>query len=276
MDVAIIDYTQKDMGLFSSSLQQTGFAVLEHHPIDSSLIDAIYDEWRLFFNSEEKQKYVYNIKTQDGFFPASISEKAKGATCKDLKEYFQYYPWGQYPQELSNKTNQLFNQLNQLAGTLLGWLDTQLPSQITNHLSMPLSKMITDSKQTMLRILHYPPLLGNEQPGAVRAAAHEDINLLTLLVGATNAGLQVKDNNGEWHNVESSTKSIVVNVGDMLDLATSHYYQSTTHRVINPVQSNTARLSMPFFLHAGPEVALTASKTAGQYLHERLIELGVI
>lgn len=261
---------------FSESLQQTGFAVLENHPVDTSLIDTIYKEWFSFFNREEKNDYLYHRETQDGFFPANIAEKAKGAALKDLKEFYQYYPWGQFPGSLSGNTKRLYQDLTHLASILLRWLEAELPKDIAQSLSMPLSNMIEGSEQTMLRILHYPPLTGHEPAGAVRAAAHEDINLITLLVGATGSGLQVKDNRGFWHDVPGSQDCIVVNVGDMLDLATNHFYRSTTHRVINPESSNESRLSMPLFLHPRPDVALSPTKTAGQYLHERLVELGVI
>lgn len=276
MDVLKVDFERQDaIKLFSSSLHQTGFAVLENHPIDSQLIDAIYQEWMAFFKCGEKFQYQFNVATQDGYFPASISEKAKGAEVKDLKEFFQYYPWGQFPDSLTDNTRKLYKQLNQFAVTLLCWLEEELPGSIASNLSMPLSAMIDQCEQTMLRILHYPPLSGTEPVGAVRAAAHEDINLITLLVGATSSGLQVKDNSGNWHEVPCSQESIVVNVGDMLDLATDHYYRSTTHRVINPDESNEARLSMPLFLHPNPHVQLTPGKTAGEYLHERLVELGL-
>ncbi|TAL58555.1 MAG: isopenicillin N synthase family oxygenase, partial [Legionella sp.] len=193
MNVLKVDFENDNaIGLFASSLHHTGFAVLENHPIDIGLIDDIYAEWMSFFHGEEKHKYLFNVDTQDGFFPASISEKAKGAEIKDLKEFFQYYPWGQFPDSLSNKTQKLYVQLTQLSTTLLGWLQEELPESIAAKLSMPLSSMIEGSDQTMLRILHYPPLSGDEPAGAVRAAAHEDINLITLLVGATSSGLQVK------------------------------------------------------------------------------------
>lgn len=276
MDVLKVDFEQPAASsLFASSLHHTGFAVLENHPIELQLIDAIYQEWMSFFKNEKKNNYHFNQETQDGFFPFSISETAKGASVKDLKEYYQYYPWGQYPDFLSDNTKKLYKQLNQLASTLLSWLETYLPVPISNKLFMPLSDMIYQSEQTMLRILHYPPLSGDEPIGAVRAAAHEDINLITLLVGATSSGLQVKDNFGHWHDVPCTKESLVVNIGDMLALATDYYYCSTTHRVINPVAHHGSRLSMPLFLHPNPHVQLSPEKTAGQYLHERLVELGV-
>jgi isopenicillin N synthase-like dioxygenase len=276
MNILKIDFEKPDaIKLFASSLHHTGFAVLENHPIDVQLIDAIYKEWLSFFNSKEKFNYQFNVATQDGFFPATISEKAKGAPLKDIKEFYQFYPWGQFPEFMSTNTSILYNQLNQLAITLLCWLEEELPQAIAQHLSMPLSGMIEQSELTMLRILHYPPLTGDEPAGAVRAAAHEDINLITLLVGATSSGLQVKDNQGNWHEVPCEKDNIVVNIGDMLDLATDHYYRSTTHRVVNPVENHVARLSMPLFLHPRPSVQLSSEKTAKQYLHERLVELGL-
>lgn len=276
MNVLKVNFEKPNaINLFSSSLHHTGFAVLENHPIDLGLIDAIYKEWMDFFHGEEKHLYQFIVETQDGYFPASISEKAKGAEVKDLKEFFQYYPWGQYPKSLGDNTRILYTQLTQLAATLLGWLQQELPEYIANKLSMPLPTMIKNSDQTMLRILHYPPLSGEEPAGAVRAAAHEDINLITLLVGATSSGLQVKDNFNHWHEVPCSKESIVVNIGDMLALATDNYYRSTTHRVINPDKLHVARLSMPLFLHPNPQVQLSPDKTAKQYLYERLVELGL-
>jgi len=276
MNVLKVDFEKADaIHSFASSLHRTGFAVLENHPIDKELIDTLYNEWLDFFHSTEKNKFLFNVETQDGFFPSHISETAKGAGVKDLKEFFQYYPWGQCPQSLSDTTQKLYVQLTALAGTLLGWLQEELPEAIASKLSMPLSDMIQNSDQTMLRVLHYPPLSGEEPSGAVRAAAHEDINLITLLVGATSSGLQVKDNFDRWHEVPCSKESIVVNNGDMLALATEHYYRSTTHRVMNPDERHVARLSMPLFLHPRPQVQLSPEKTAKQYLHERLVELGL-
>jgi isopenicillin N synthase-like dioxygenase len=276
MNVLRVNYESQNAQLqCAESMKNTGFAVLENHPIDEALIQDVYQEWREFFNNPSKNNYRFNPETQDGFFPTSISETAKGATVKDIKEYFQYYPWGQYPESLTNKTKLLYQALTDLAATVLYWLEAELPDAIQSSLSMPLSEMIKDSEQTMLRILHYPPLSEHEQPSAIRAAAHEDINLITVLVAATEPGLQVKNKQGHWLDVPCVPDSLVLNIGDMLALATKQYYQSTTHQVINPTGNNIARLSMPLFLHPRPEVRLSPEKTAGEYLRERLIELGV-
>lgn len=277
MNVLKVDFEKPEAkSLFAQSLHETGFAILENHPIDIQLIDDIYEEWMGFFSNEGKYNYLFNSETQDGYFPQSVSEKAKGAQVKDIKEFYHFYPWGKFPRTLSYKTARMYQQLNLLAQDLLAWLEEYLPSGIAQNLTMPLSDMIKDSQQTLLRILHYPPLTGSEPEGAIRAAAHEDINLLTLLVGATTSGLQVKDNWGNWYDVPCDKRWIVVNNADMLSLATNNYYRSTTHRVVNPQGINTSRLSMPLFLHPRPDVSLSKEKTAKEYLNERLLELGLI
>lgn len=260
---------------FAESLKNTGFAVLTNHGISKQLIEDTYQEWQNFFSSDNKNSFHFNRETQDGYFPQTISEKAVGAPAKDIKEFFQYYPWGQFPQAMSSKTQKLYNELQKLAATLLDWIQASLPKSIESTLSMPLSKMIENTHKTMLRILHYPPLSGNEPEHAVRAAAHGDINLITLLVGATASGLQVLDSDNQWHDVPTDKESIAVNIGDMLEMCCQGYFCSTTHRVINPDCTNESRLSMPLFLHPRSDVLLKENFTADQYLKERLVELGV-
>jgi isopenicillin N synthase-like dioxygenase len=150
---------------------------------------------------------------------------------------------------------------------------------------MPLHKMVEHSEQNLLRILHYPPLgLGSDAQritadGAVRAAAHEDINLITLLPAATYPGLQVKTKDGEWiwADMNVPKDAIIVNAGDMLQEASGGYFKSTTHRVVNPtgLGATVSRYSMPMFIHPRPDVRLSDKYTAGEYLDERLKELGL-
>jgi isopenicillin N synthase-like dioxygenase len=137
---------------------------------------------------------------------------------------------------------------------------------------------VTDSQENLLRIIHYPPLQGTEEQGAIRAAAHEDINLITLLCSATAAGLEVKDTNGKWHQVPCDPGSIAINAGDMLQLASKGFYKSTTHRVMNPMgpQAKLPRYSMPLFLHPRPDVVLSEGVTAGEYLKQRLRDIGLL
>lgn len=278
MEVLRVDFEASNAAeLFTQSLKDTGFGVLYNHPIDQQLIDEVYDEWVKFFASETKENYLFNRSTQDGYFPMRVSEQAKGYSTKDIKEFFQYYPWGLYPTEISDKTKELYRQLDKMAATLLQWVQDYSPQSVIDQLSMPLSKMIEGSQSTMLRILHYPPLTGEETDGAVRAAAHGDINLLTLLVGATTSGLQVRDIHDRWHDVPCDKKSIAVNIGDMLEMCTQGAYRSTAHQVINPEgAANVSRLSMPLFLHPHPEVVLSEKHTSGSFLRERLAELGVL
>ncbi|HEY7513776.1 MAG TPA: 2OG-Fe(II) oxygenase family protein, partial [Vicinamibacteria bacterium] len=210
------------------------------------------------------------------YFPYR-SENAKGRTQKDLKEFFHVYPKTRLPAELSDRTRRLYGALSDLAGELLGLAEDHTPEDVRRRFSMPLGRMIEGSSQTLLRVLHYPPLAGSEEEGAVRAAAHEDINLITLLVAATEPGLQVLDSENRWREVVADPGSIVVNSGDMLQMASGGHFRSTTHRVVNPTGEGArrSRLSMPLFLHPRPEVRLSDTHTAGSYLEERLREIGL-
>ena len=261
---------------FTKSLKQTGFGVLSNHPIDKNLIDNVYKEWSDFFNSENKSRYLFNEVNQDGYFPFQ-TENAKGQALKDLKEFYHIYPWGKYPKEVSDTTRILFDQLLELTSTLLEWIQDQTPIDIASEFSMPLNKMIEGSRTNLLRIIHYPPLDGNEQRGAIRGAAHEDINLITVLVAGTQPGLQIQDTNGSWHDVSCDPGCLAINTGDMLQEASGGYYPSTTHQIINPggTISNVSRYSMPLFLHPRDDVQLSDGYTAREYLDERLEEIGL-
>ncbi|MBU2976668.1 2OG-Fe(II) oxygenase family protein [Alteromonas sp. C1M14] len=263
---------------FVESLRETGFGVLKNHPIAQATVTNIYESWQTFFDSEDKHNYVYNKGTQDGFFPQSVSEVAKGFTKKDIKEYFHFYPWGQCPSPLRPQLADYYAQANTLAQELLSWIEAHSPTEVSRHYSEPLSNMIKDSDQTLLRVLHYPPLQGNEEVDAIRAAAHEDINLITILPAANEPGLQVKAKDGSWIDVPCDFGNLIVNIGDMLQEASGHYFPSTTHRVVNPdgADMTKSRISLPLFLHPRPDVVLSERHTAHSYLQERLKELGVI
>ena len=279
MNVQKVDYRATDASeKFSQSLRETGFGVLYNHPIDRSLIDEVYAEWTEFYQSDAKHNYPCSKELQDGYFPQSVSEQAIGFKEKDIKEFFHYYPWGRYPKEISDKTKQLFAQLSTLATELLNWIEAHLPQEIADQLDMPLSKMVENCPQTLLRILHYPPLPAGSPQGAIRAAAHGDINLLTVLVGATENGLQVQGADGDWYEVPCDRDSLAINIGDMLEMCTQGYYRSTTHRVINTPNSDVtkSRLSMPLFLHPRSEVRLSSRYTAEEFRTERLVAIGVM
>jgi isopenicillin N synthase-like dioxygenase len=140
---------------------------------------------------------------------------------------------------------------------------------------MPLPDMLEDSDHTLLRVLHYPPLIGQEEPDAVRAAAHTDINLLTLLPAATEPGLQIRRQDGSWLDVPCDFGLLIVNIGDMLAEASGHYFPSTVHQVLNPTGADRAkrRISLPLFLHPRREVVLSERYTVGSYFDERMREL---
>ena len=272
VDLRLADASEQ----FVKSLQFTGFAVLHHHPIDMELVNDVYFLWRDFFNSPQKEDYLFHSVKQDGYFPFK-SENAKGSDAKDLKEFFHIYPWGRCPETLEEKTRLLYSQLVDLASLLLTWIEKEVPSEISSNFSKPLHEMIENSPQNLLRIINYPAMTGDEEPSAIRAAAHEDINLITVLCAGTESGLQAQDVDENWHDIQCDPGSIAVNTGDMLQMCSNNYFPSTTHRVINPEtdKMNVARMSMPLFLHPNDDVVLSDKHTAASYLFERLQEIGL-
>ena len=262
---------------FTQSLEQTGFSVLINHPIEPSLINEVYNIWSKFFSSDSKYKYIFDKDKQDGYFPFK-TENAKGKKVKDLKEFYHFFSWGRVPLELESKTKNLYQELIDLTTILLQWIQDETPDNIKSKFATQLPNMIKDSETNLLRIIHYPPLDGSEDKGAIRGAPHEDINLITLLVAGTEPGLQVLDKNNNWHDVSCNPGSIAINIGDMLQEVSGGYYPSTTHQVVNPIGEkikNESRFSMPLFLHPRADVRLSSRYTAAEYLEERLKEIGL-
>ena len=249
--------------------------MLKNHPIPEKAVTNIYQQWNGFFTSEDKQNYLFEAETYDGFFPREQAETAKGHTVRDIKEYFHFYPWGKCPAELKPDLDAYYQQTIEFASTLLAWVEQHTPTEIASKFSEPLSNMIRNSEQSLLRVLFYPPLDNDVDPSAIRAGAHEDINLLTLLPAANEPGLQVKAKNGEWLDVPCDFGNLIINIGDMLQEASGGYFPSTTHRVINPEghDATRARISLPLFLHPRPDVVLSDRYSANSYLQERLEEL---
>ncbi|MGL6046324.1 MAG: isopenicillin N synthase family dioxygenase [Vogesella sp.] len=278
MNVRVVDYRAPDAAeQFTRSLHETGFGVLVNHPIPQDLVESIYRDWLAFFGTDEKHDFAFSVDKQDGYFSPEISETAKGHTQKDIKEYFHIYPWGRIPAQLKDDAMRYYDTANTLAQELLAWVEQYTPADIAANYSEPLSQMIQGSQKTLLRVLRYPPLTGNEPAGSLRAAAHGDINLLTILPAANEPGLQVQDMNGNWIDVPCDFGMLIINIGDMLSEASGGYYPSTQHRVVNPTGegASKSRVSLPLFLHPRDEVVLSARYTAGAYLAERLRELGV-
>ena len=277
MDTLTIDYDDKNFEKkFVESLHNTGFAVINKHPIKQKLINDVYDEWKIFFESEEKHNYIFDYDKQDGYFPFK-SENAYNSKLKDLKEFFHIYPlWGRYPKSISKKTLKLFSKIINLGDTLLKAIDLYSPNNIRQKYTEPLHEMSKSSNQNLMRVIHYPPIRHSDHPNEIRAAAHTDINLITLLISGSQPGLQVKNNKKEWIDIKSDKGQIVINTGDMLKECSNGYFPSTIHRVINPKNSkNISRFSIPLFLHPRPEVVLSKRYTADSYLLKRLKEIGL-
>lgn len=278
MQVKVVDYRAADAAeQFTRSLHETGFGVLVNHPLQQALVEKIYADWLGFFNGTDKQDYAFSAETQDGYFSTEISETAKGHTQKDIKEYFHVYPWGRIPPQLKADALDYYAQANRLAQELLSWVQQHTPAEIAAGYSEPLSQMIEGSRLTLLRVLRYPPLTGQEPAGSLRAAPHGDINLLTILPAANEPGLQVLSKDGQWLDVPSDFGMLIINIGDMLQEASQGYYPSTQHRVVNPTGEGAtkSRVSLPLFLHPREDVVLSQRYTAHSYLDERLRELGV-
>lgn len=287
MKIKTIDYKDPNAPQeIIKSLKETGFAVLKNHNISEDLIKNVYLDWERFFKSNDKFKHTFDPKVQTGYFPFK-SENSKDSKVKDLKEFFHVYAQKDIPVELGSNTWELRTQLNELGITVLDWIQNNLPKEITDKFSESLPSMVTGSNDTLFRLLHYPPLPDEVEEGAVRAAAHEDINLITMLLtscsnGASykvgsKTGLVVKDVDGNWHEVESDPNSIIINCGDFLQSVTEGYLKSTTHCVKSPTDDSAklSRYSCPLFIHPRGEVILSGTKTARDFLDERLKEIGL-
>lgn len=258
---------------FAKSLRETGFAVIKDHDIDMSEIDAMYEVWSEYFANDAKTEDATPMGDPSGYFGYK-SENAKGATQKDLKEFYHVYQNRDVPASVEAVTRNFNQRMIDMGNLLLGWLDEATPKEVSSKFSQPLTQMMDGSMQSLLRVLHYPPLPDDVEQGEVRAAAHGDINLITLLVTGSEPGLQAQDVDGNWHDIPCGTGYINVNSGDMLEQASRGHYPSTIHRVINPPKKeNKSRYSLPLFMHPRPDVVLD-HQTAGEFLEERLNEIG--
>lgn len=249
-----------------NSVINTGFAVVTHHGIDYGLIRDAQYAWREFFLDDRAYKNNFMNKENDnmGYRPMK-SEKAVGSEKPDLKEFFHWKPGYEIPRIASRETEKLFMQLEDVGMQILKVLDKP---ESTDYVAD-----CQNSDNTLFRTLYYPAMDFSAEKGAVRSAAHEDINFITLLVAASAPGLQVQDKKGEWYNVPHEENSIVVNIADMLQVKSKGLYKSTTHRVVNPENSNTDRISMPLFIHPHSNTILAPGFTAKQYLDERLAQI---
>ncbi|HET7064937.1 MAG TPA: 2-oxoglutarate and iron-dependent oxygenase domain-containing protein [Rudaea sp.] len=297
-----------DRGAFVAELgaayREWGFAGIRGHGIAQSLIDSSYDAFARFFALPADVKMKYHLKGLGGargYTPFGI-ETAKDSRYPDLKEFWHIgrelprdstfadiMPPNVWPAEISG-----FHEFGYALYEALDALGTRVLRALALHIELP--EHFFDDKtnvgNSILRPIHYPPITTPDIPN-VRAGAHEDINFITLLVGASAAGLEVKSHKGEWVPFTAEADTIVVNIGDMLQRLTNHVYPSTTHRVVNPPgeQARKPRYSVPFFLHPNPDVVLDplpscitpdnprrydTSITSHEYLLERLREIKLI
>lgn len=250
---------------FLHSIINTGFAVLVNHDIEYNIIEGLQDQWRIFFKKEDiyKKLFINGNDTNMGY-KAIGSETGLYSNVPDIKEFFHWKPHELVPDSAGLFTVLLFFKLEDLGLKLLSIMEKVANSNYVLECS--------HSKNTILRSIYYPALkdVKNIDPNAVRASAHEDVNYITLLVASSASGLQVLDNSNEWHDVPHKENSIVVNIGDMLALSSNNLFKSTTHRVINPTNDNSDRISLPLFIHPHSSTILAHGITAGQFLNERI------
>lgn len=275
------------------AFHSTGFVTIANHGMDKALIEELYDVVQAFFALPETTKLKYEIPGLAGQrgYTSKGKEKAKDAKVPDLKEFWQRGQDGNpLVEELPRfdaVTGEVFLRLESAGRELLKAIAVYL--ELEEDYFEP--KVIQGN--SILRAIHYFPI---EDPAslpedAVRAGAHEDINLITLLIGASADGLEVLTRDGTWYPVKAHGEDIVVNVGDMLQRLTNNKLKSTTHRVVNPPHElmKVSRFSVPFFLHPKSDMNLAALEscvdarhpkvypdvTAGEYLDERLREIGL-
>ena len=282
-------------------LKDYGFIILKDHTIDHKKIELAYAMVKDFFAlpKDVKNKYIGNNGGQRGYTPFK-TEHAKNNKNPDLKEFWHVgrelittssykgvYPENIWPSEIKELKQTFIELYEAMDATSI-----QLLEAIGQGLDVPrdyFTKMIHDGN-SIIRMIHYPPTKGEDTKNSVRAAAHEDINLITMLVGATDSGLQLLERDGSWLDVESRPGEIVVDTGDMMSRITNNVLPSTTHRVINPGDDGSARFSMPFFVHPHSDALLECiptcagvggrvadeAITAGDFLNQRLREIGLI
>ena len=287
-----------------AAYREFGFCGISHHGVSAGLIDSAYADFKRFFALPADVKMKYHMPGTGGargYTPFKV-ETAKDSEYPDLKEFWHIgrelpsdSPYREqmapnvWPDEVPGFKKSglaLYNALDRLGSRVL--------EALALHINLPQDFFAdkTNHGNSILRPIHYPPIEQGDVPN-VRAGAHEDINFITLLVGASQAGLEVLTRDGEWLPITTHGDAIVVNIGDMLQRLTNHVYPSTTHRVVNPPGSDAsqARYSVPYFLHPNPDVVLDplpecisddnpsrydTSITAHEYLQQRLREIRLI
>ena len=283
-----------------SGLKDYGFIVLVDHPVDYAVTTKAYDLVHEFFQSpvDVKNKYVCKEGGGQRGYTAFGVEHAKNSLYPDLKEFWhvgrdqltnpelkKYFPDNIWTTEIKEFKDTFLKFYSALDTTSVVILDA-----LGMALDLPQSyfrTMLTDGN-SILRPIHYPPLDARAPKNSVRAAAHEDINLITVMVGATTSGLELLDRDGKWLPIVTNDKQLVIDSGDMLSRITNDLLPATTHRVVNPDSDTTNRYSMPFFVHPNPDTVLScipSCRGAGEkyppinsheWLMVRLKEIGLL
>lgn len=282
--------------------EDIGFVAVRGHFLSDALSADLYKQVQDFFALDQDVKDTYEVPGLAGQrgYTSFGKEHAKGRSVGDLKEFWQFGQWvedgdpikAEYPDNVDVNELPRFNALGKETYQKLEKTGTYMLRAIALYLG--LDEFYFDDKvhngNSILRAIHYPPIT-HEPESAVRAAEHEDINLITLLMGASAEGLEVLNKRNEWVGITALPDQLVVNVGDMLQRLTNNKLKSTTHRVVNPPREKwgTSRFSIPFFLHPKSTVRLDCLPscitpenpihyepiTAGEYLDERLREIGL-
>ena len=291
------DFVQK----LGKAYEEVGFVAVKNHGVPDELITDLYKYVQEFFSLPLDHKKTYEIPELAGQrgYTSFGKEHAKGSDAPDLKEFFQYgqiprdnFKEEDYPANVQVGEVETFNRTFDEAYRAFEKSGTALLQAIALYLGLDEHYFdgYVHNGNSILRAIHYPPIT-HEPASAIRAEQHEDINLITLLVGASADGLEILTKQGEWVAVTSLPEQIVVNVGDMLQRFTNNKLMSTTHRVVNPKRElwHTSRFSIPFFLHPRSSMNLRCldtcvdevhpiayeDATAGEYLDERLREIGL-
>lgn len=296
------DHREKFIQSLKASLSETGFVRIDNHGLEQNELKKAYElTVRLFeLSIDEKSQYKLPQLGLRGYTDFG-KEKAKGQSAGDLKEfwhigkdldkssiYYDRYPTNIWPNELPEFEPTFTSLFAKLEGIALLLLEAIGEAFKLDPDYFP--DLINDGN-SILRLIHYPATRGFDTVNQMRAAPHADINLMTLLVGATDSGLQLLDKDGNWIDIETNPEEIVVDTGDMMARITGNTLPSTVHRVINPDKNTSARYSMPFFLHPHSDALLsplpefttqdaqtsthTAPITAGDFLEKRLQENGL-
>ena len=293
---------QNFVDAIGKAYEEIGFVALKGHFLDDTLVDNLYEEIKNFFSlpTETKRKYeIPGIGGQRGYVSFG-KESAKGKKEGDLKEFWHFGQYvenndalnSEYPDNVTVNELSEFNKTGKETYRMLEKTAKYVLRALALHLGLEETYFdnYIHNGNSILRPIHYPPIT-QEPNDAVRAAAHGDINLITLLMGAQGRGLQVQNNKGEWVDAIAEKDELMINVGDMLSRHTNNKLKSTIHRVINPPKElwGTSRYSIPFFMHPISEMKLDVLEgcidennpkafddiTAGEFLDQRLIELGL-